>query len=44
MPDKLKGKTYYVYGNNKLEKATEEYWKRVKGKTDDKEGKSADNQ
>ena len=45
MPDKLKGKTYYEYGNNKLEKATEEYWKRVKGKTtDDKEGKSADNQ
>ncbi len=35
MPDKLKGKTYYEYGNNKLEKATEEYWKRVKGKTTD---------
>ncbi len=31
LPDSLKGKVYYHYGDNKMEKAAEEYWKRVKG-------------
>lgn len=30
LPDNLKGKVYYEYGNNKLERTTEEYWKRIK--------------
>ena len=31
LPDNLKGKKYYEYGNNKLERTTAEYWKRIKG-------------
>ena len=30
MPDKLKGKVYYNYGNNKLEQATKAYWDKIK--------------
>lgn len=36
MPESLKGKIYYQYGSNKLEKATESYWQKVKGEDDDK--------
>jgi putative ATPase len=32
LPDDLKGKRYYFYGDNKTEKAAEEYWKKIKGK------------
>ena len=32
LPSDLKGKKYYRFGDNKAEKAAEEYWKRVKGK------------
>ena len=32
LPDDLKGKKYYFYGDNKNEKAAEEYWKKIKGK------------
>ena len=32
LPDDLRGKRYYFYGENKTEKAAEEYWKRIKGK------------
>lgn len=32
LPDDLKNKKYYFYGDNKTEKAAEEYWKRIKGK------------
>ena len=32
LPDDLKNKKYYFYGDNKNEKAAEEYWKRIKGK------------
>ncbi|MBE6584827.1 MAG: replication-associated recombination protein A [Ruminococcaceae bacterium] len=32
LPDDLKNRKYYVYGNNKNEKAAEEYWKKIKGK------------
>lgn len=32
LPDDLKNKKYYVFGDNKTEKAAEEYWKRIKGK------------
>ena len=32
LPDDLKNKKYYHYGDNKTEKAAEEYWKRIKGK------------
>ena len=32
LPDDLKNKKYYVYGDNKNEKAAEEYWKKIKGK------------
>ena len=32
LPDDLKNRKYYVYGDNKTEKAAEEYWKRIKGK------------
>ena len=32
LPDDLKNRRYYVYGDNKTEKAAEEYWKRIKGK------------
>ncbi|MDL2287582.1 replication-associated recombination protein A [Eubacteriales bacterium OttesenSCG-928-G02] len=30
LPDDIKNKKYYTYGENKLEKATEEYWKKIK--------------
>ncbi len=30
LPDKLKDKKYYRYGNNKNERAAEEYWKKIK--------------
>ena len=32
LPDDLKNRKYYVFGDNKTEKAAEEYWKRIKGK------------
>ncbi len=32
LPDDLKGKKYYVYGENKTEKAAEAYWKNIKKK------------
>ncbi len=32
LPDDLKNKRYYFYGDNKNEKAAEEYWERIKGK------------
>ena len=32
LPDDIKNKKYYHYGDNKTEKAAEEYWKRIKGK------------
>ena len=32
LPDDVKNKKYYHYGDNKQEKAAEEYWKRIKGK------------
>ncbi len=31
LPDKIKNVTYYHYGKNKMESATAEYWKRIKG-------------
>ena len=31
LPDNLKGKKYYEYGDNKLENAAKEYWKKIKG-------------
>lgn len=31
LPDKIKNRKYYTYGDNKLEAATENYWKTVKG-------------
>ncbi|MGL5380511.1 replication-associated recombination protein A [Clostridium sp.] len=30
LPKNLLGKKYYEYGNNKIEKTTEEYWRKVK--------------
>ena len=30
MPDNLKGRVYYEYGNNKYENAIKEYWDRIK--------------
>ena len=30
LPDKIKDKTYYEYGDNKFEKATKEYWDKIK--------------
>lgn len=30
LPDDIKDKTYYKYGNNKLEQATKEYWDKIK--------------
>lgn len=30
LPDDIKDAVYYHYGNNKFEKATEEYWKKIK--------------
>ena len=32
MPDDLKGKTYYIFGDNKTERAAEEYWNKIKKK------------
>lgn len=32
LPDALKGKVYYHYGDNKLERGAEEYWAKIKGK------------
>lgn len=32
LPDNLKNKTYYKYGDNKLEQKTCEYWNSIKGK------------
>ena len=31
LPDKIKNKKYYNYGDNKLEKLTKEYWDKIKG-------------
>ncbi|MBR2309442.1 MAG: replication-associated recombination protein A [Oscillospiraceae bacterium] len=31
LPDDLKDKTYYEYGNNKLEQAAKQYWDKIKG-------------
>jgi putative ATPase len=30
LPDKIKDKVYYQYGDNKIENATKEYWDRIK--------------
>ncbi len=30
MPENLKGRTYYEYGNNKYENAIKEYWRKIK--------------
>lgn len=30
LPDNIKDKTYYIYGDNKFEKATKDYWNKVK--------------
>ena len=30
LPNDIKDRKYYAYGSNKLEKATEEYWRRIK--------------
>ncbi len=32
LPDDLKNRKYYHFGDNKTEKAAEEYWKKIKGK------------
>lgn len=32
LPDSLKGKTYYTYGENKTEQASKAYWDRIKKK------------
>ena len=32
LPDNIKNKVYYEYGDNKMEKTTKEYWSRIKGK------------
>ena len=32
LPNNIKDKVYYEFGDNKLEKASKEYWNRVKGK------------
>ena len=32
LPNDVKNKKYYYYGDNKNEKAAEEYWKKIKGK------------
>ncbi len=31
LPDKIKDKQYYVYGENKIEQASKEYWDKIKG-------------
>ncbi len=30
LPDKIKNRKYYTYGDNKMEQATENYWKNIK--------------
>ena len=32
LPDALRGKTYYQYGDNRTEQAAKAYWDAVKGK------------
>ena len=32
LPDDLTDRRYYTYGDNKQEKAAEEYWRRIKDK------------
>jgi putative ATPase len=32
LPDNIKDKKYYVYGENKTEQAAKEYWSKIKGK------------
>mgnify|MGYP006357845493 CR=1 FL=1 len=32
LPDNIKDKTYYHYGENKVEQAAKEYWDKIKGK------------
>lgn len=32
LPDDIKDRVYYIYGDNKAEKAAEEYWKKIKEK------------
>ncbi len=32
LPDNIKDKTYYHYGENKVEQAAKEYWEKIKGK------------
>ena len=32
LPDKIKNRRYYEYGDNKMEQATQTYWKNIKGK------------
>ncbi len=32
LPDRIKKKKYYVFGNNKNEQAAKEYWEKIKGK------------
>lgn len=31
LPDPLKNRTYYTYGENKTEQAAKQYWDRIKG-------------
>lgn len=31
LPDKVKDKNYYIYGENKIEQASKNYWDRIKG-------------
>ena len=33
LPDDIKSKKYYVFGDNKIEQAAKAYWDLVKGKT-----------
>ena len=33
LPDNLKDKNYYIYGDNKNEQAAKEYWNKIKGET-----------
>jgi putative ATPase len=30
LPDAIKGKKYYVYGDNKNEQAAKQYWDKIK--------------
>ena len=32
LPDAIKNKKYYIFGDNKMEKASEKYWKDIKEK------------